>query len=126
MPLKRSPMKRRTRLNPVSKKRRAARPAWERVKRQVWARDHGICAVPWCARRAEDAHHIRKRSQGGTDVMENLVALDRRCHDATDLPKGGRLLIMVQDNITGIYYRFLFSDPTHPVQAGPWHDKELL
>jgi 5-methylcytosine-specific restriction endonuclease McrA len=29
---------------------------------------------------AGDPHHIRRRSQGGTDTVDNLVLLHRECH----------------------------------------------
>lgn len=38
-----------------------------------------LCEV--CAVRATDIHHIKFRSQGGTDDITNLIALCRPCHD---------------------------------------------
>lgn len=34
-----------------------------------------------CGKRAVDIHHIIYRSHGGTDEVENLIALCRKCHD---------------------------------------------
>jgi 5-methylcytosine-specific restriction endonuclease McrA len=37
--------------------------------------------------RALDVHHIVFRSQGGTDDIENLIALCRSCHDRAHFKK---------------------------------------
>jgi 5-methylcytosine-specific restriction protein A len=34
-----------------------------------------------CGKRAVDIHHVKHRSQGGTDEPENLIALCRECHE---------------------------------------------
>ena len=34
-----------------------------------------------CASRCADVHHLVFRSHGGTDVIDNLMGLCRRCHD---------------------------------------------
>ena len=33
-----------------------------------------------CTRRAVDIHHIKYKSRGGTDNIENLIGLCRDCH----------------------------------------------
>jgi len=38
-----------------------------------------LCEV--CGRIAVDIHHIKYRSQGGSDDVDNLIALCRKCHD---------------------------------------------
>jgi hypothetical protein len=43
--------------------------------RKVRERDLGHCRVPGCSRRADHAHHIVSKAQGGTDDPWNLVAL---------------------------------------------------
>ena len=46
----------------------------------VLRRDHWKCRC--CGRRdGLHVHHIVYRSQGGLDVMENLIALCHQCHD---------------------------------------------
>ena len=45
----------------------------------------GRCEV--CRTRpGTDPHHVRKRSQGGEDSLENIVLVCRACHDRTDAP----------------------------------------
>jgi 5-methylcytosine-specific restriction endonuclease McrA len=34
-----------------------------------------------CGQQAVDIHHIKLKSCGGTDDVENLIALCRKCHD---------------------------------------------
>lgn len=54
-------------------------PDW--IKNMVKARDRMRCR--WCNRPggALDAHHIRRRSQGGKDEAANLVSVHRICHE---------------------------------------------
>jgi len=33
-----------------------------------------------CGKQANDIHHLKFRSQGGTDSIENLIAVCRFCH----------------------------------------------
>jgi hypothetical protein len=51
-------------------------PAWLREVRHgdpVAVRERFRCAIPGCTSRGGSAHHIRFRSQGGSDEMSNLV-----------------------------------------------------
>ncbi len=41
---------------------------------RVRERDGGLCQVPACSHLAPDAHHIRFRSHGGGDEMENQIS----------------------------------------------------
>lgn len=52
------------------------------VKKQVFDRDNWTCR--WCEvpGGALDAHHVIRRSQGGKDVVANLVSVHRLCHRA--------------------------------------------
>jgi hypothetical protein len=43
--------------------------------RRVLARDRGLCQVPGCSRSAAHAHHVERRSAGGSDEAWNLVSL---------------------------------------------------
>jgi len=77
-------------------RRRAA--ALRTLKPLLLARSGNRCETPWCRRRGKlDPHHIVPRSLGGGESLANLVMLDRRCHEAVDLPKAvpGRLVIRV-------------------------------
>lgn len=61
-------------------------------------RSDGRCEVVLvglrCIRRMQDYHHVQKRSQGGADTPDNILAICRMCHDRTDWPyHRGRLVI---------------------------------
>ena len=55
--------------------------------KQNFMKDRGLCPgdvvlCEECGRVANDIHHKLKKSQGGTDDADNLIALCRRCHGA--------------------------------------------
>ncbi len=51
----------------------------EKLLNQVYERANGICEK--CRKRAGvEFHHIIFRSQGGSDTMENLIFLCKKCH----------------------------------------------
>ena len=57
--------------------------AWARMRMEVYARDLGMCQS--CGRvvgKPKEAHidHIKPKSQGGLDLMENLQLLCVSCH----------------------------------------------
>lgn len=58
--------------------------SWLRTRKQVIARDGGLCQM--CGKpvtmEAGDAHidHIVPKRDGGTDALENLQLLHRACH----------------------------------------------
>ena len=89
--MKRSPLRRRTRLRAVGKvsRRRAAnlRALWP----LLLERSAGRCEWPHCGvRRPLDPDHIVKRSQGGQETLQNILAVCRRCHGQRDLAAGHR------------------------------------
>jgi hypothetical protein len=55
---------------------RATQTIPPKVRRAVWARDHGRCQVPGCrSTRFLHIHHVRPRSEGGGHEMWNLILL---------------------------------------------------
>jgi hypothetical protein len=45
------------------------------LQRRVLERDGYVCTVPGCSRAADHAHHIKFRSQGGSDDLSNMTSL---------------------------------------------------
>jgi len=45
------------------------------LQRRIRARDRHFCQVPGCSRAAVHAHHIKPRSQGGSDDPSSLISL---------------------------------------------------
>lgn len=70
----------------MPRKRRPPRELWAEIRRQVWARDVGRCQGPYCCEAGmlplEHAHidHRVPLSEGGSNSVENLRTLCRRCH----------------------------------------------
>ena len=60
----------------------ATRTHWVETKEALVERAEGRCEA--CGERGWEAHHVKKRSQGGNDRLENLVWLCHRCHSRTD------------------------------------------
>jgi len=69
------------------------------VKNYLKSTGHTIADVIYCelcGNPAVDIHHIIYKSQGGTDDVENLIALCRHCHDnAHDSLMDKKLLIAI-------------------------------
>jgi 5-methylcytosine-specific restriction endonuclease McrA len=64
----------------VGRTRQAVPPA---LRRAVLARDHHRCQVPGCTNsHFVDVHHIRPRSEGGRNVLRNLITLCTAHHRA--------------------------------------------
>jgi hypothetical protein len=79
--LKRSPLNRKTPLTA-----RAKRPSKEYVeaKREILTRSDGACEARVdgvCVGAAHHAHHMLRRSQGGSDDASNLLAVCHQCHE---------------------------------------------
>jgi len=52
---------------------------WTLRREIVEMRDGGLCRV--CGAKGYDAHHIKYRSAGGTNALDNLVLLCGQCHE---------------------------------------------
>lgn len=64
---------------------------WHRSRQWCFDRAHGLCEAKVhedCTGRAEHAHHILLRSQGGSDGQENLLAVCHACHGWIHLHPG--------------------------------------
>jgi 5-methylcytosine-specific restriction endonuclease McrA len=72
-------VKRRKRLNPVSPKRRAYKAELREVIPFLIARSNGVCEL-CLSSPAVHPHHRLRRSQGGTNDLENLLAVCSDCH----------------------------------------------
>lgn len=88
MPLRRTPFRRKPK--PADVPRVQGHPALPRGQYRelvvsIIRRAGDRCENPWCRRRAFlDPAHFPKRSQGGTDDQDHLLALCRWCHDLAD------------------------------------------
>lgn len=60
---------------------RLSRYKWKKRVAAVMERDGHKCRICGTRRGFADVHHIVKRSQGGTDDMDNLMLLCRACHN---------------------------------------------
>ena len=104
----------RTRMRRQGVRGRRRQAAIAKLKPALLARAGGRCENPWCRRRRPlDPHHIQKRSAGGPDTLENLVALCRPCHEATDKPFYDRL------NIRRVMGRIVFFTAIDSIMTSP-------
>ena len=74
------------------------------LREAVFTRDNYHCRI--CGKGVEDgvilhAHHIRYRSQGGTDRINNLLTVCSRCHTPKNHKPGGKLYGL--QPVTGTY-----------------------
>ena len=90
------------------------REQWNLLRAALFQRAGGVCEVCRIRESGLEAHHVIKRSQGGADALDNLVALCRHCHAATDLPYAqGRLVFTVEKG------RFEWRVETRADKRGP-------
>lgn len=77
-PQRRTPLKTRSRIKPKVKDR----TVWDDTRQAVSFRARGFCEVgaDSCSTLGHEAHHVRMRSQGGSDDPENLLWVCRACH----------------------------------------------
>ena len=54
---------------------------WKKRVAEVMERDLHRCRICGRSWGLADVHHVIKRSQGGTDDMNNLILLCRDCHN---------------------------------------------
>lgn len=57
--------------------------AWDRLRKEVMARDMRLCQPCLKDDRVTAAHavdHIKSKASGGTDDLDNLQAICRSCH----------------------------------------------
>src|SRR3954469_24602822 len=77
------------------------------LRRQVLRRDGGRCQVPGCRHATfVDVHHLRRRSEGGANTIENLVTLCGAHHRASHAGK------LSSEGTPSAGLRFLHPDGT--------------
>lgn len=70
----------------MRKHRRMSWELWAQIRAAVWTRDEGYCGGPYCVDAPplplEVVHvdHIVPLSKGGSNDLDNLRTLCRRCH----------------------------------------------
>lgn len=62
------------------RERRPTGGRWQAIRRRVMERDGWTCQL--CGAPADEVDHVVPWSMGGTDDLDNLRALCRRCHRA--------------------------------------------
>ena len=73
----------------------ASLEAWREIRTQIQAHARWRCQACGLPTYRLEVHHIRKRTQGGSDFdRDRLITLCRDCHARTDAPfRDGRLVI---------------------------------
>jgi 5-methylcytosine-specific restriction endonuclease McrA len=70
----------------MSKHRRLPRELWAQIRAAVWQRDGGCCRGPYCVGapplllKAAHIDHIVPLARRGSNHLDNLRTLCRRCH----------------------------------------------
>jgi hypothetical protein len=77
--MKRSPLKRKTRLSPISKRRQAVLRAYKPL-RDAFLKQHPTCSL--CPQPSTDIHHLLPKGRGGEhNDPSNFLAVCRTCHN---------------------------------------------
>ena len=56
---------------------------WDRIRKVALARDCGMCMCKNCKGvklYATEVHHIKPKSKGGTNELQNLQSINHECH----------------------------------------------
>jgi HNH endonuclease len=98
----------------VGRPKRARRAIPPALRRAVLARDRGCCRVPGCTNtHFVDVHHIRPRSEGGTNTIENLITICTAHHRAAH-----RGELIIEPTASGLSFRHADGTPYgEPVNA---------
>lgn len=69
----------------TSRQSRGYGATWEKLRRLVLIRDRGLCQCDQCQTDkrltlATEVDHIKPKSKGGTDDLDNLRAVSHDCH----------------------------------------------
>jgi hypothetical protein len=92
---------------------------WRELVAEVMRLDRGRCANPRCrATGPLDPQHIKKRSQGGPDTLDNVIALCRKCHELADNATAAKRIIILSLGAG----RFAFD---YPAGEPAVHDRNL-
>jgi 5-methylcytosine-specific restriction endonuclease McrA len=94
--MKRTPLKR-----TAFKPKKRTNHNWALMRKDVFGRSSGACEARWdgCTRLAAHVHHIKRRSQGGSDESSNLLAVCAHCHhmihtNVSEASKKGHLFVI--------------------------------
>jgi hypothetical protein len=55
---------------------------WKELKDEVFGRDEGVCQICHRNTMVPEYHHVKFKSQGGGDTLDNLLTLDWLHHTA--------------------------------------------
>jgi hypothetical protein len=117
--VKRTPIRR------VSQKKRKRMAGYAIARQEVYERSGGRCEFTnggeRCRHPHEQTHHKRRRSQGGTDDLENLIGLCSMHHDLIHAnPEWAEGLgYLIRSRPEPLSSAVLKVEPTSP---RPWHD----
>lgn len=69
--------------------------AWDKLRKIILRRDHGLCQCEECKRlgrllAASHVDHIKRKCDGGTDDPSNLRAVNAECHKRITAEQAGR------------------------------------